>query len=232
MTPAARERLQVRLPLLAFSGAAWLLLLAEPHAMHRSRAEASALMFAAMMVPLMAAPLRHVREQSFAGRRLFAMALFTAGYALVWIAAGVVLIEIAARVEAAWAIVLIAAWQCSPLKQRCLNRCHAHSPLSAFGWEAGLDVLRFGLTHGLWCIGSCFALMLLPMLFPRGHLGVMWFVTLWLAGERLEAAAAPRWQLRGPAKMLRILIGQASAAVSTIVTSTATSRREMPPSPC
>jgi len=34
-------------------------------------------------------------------------------------------------------------------------------------------------------------------------------VTLWLAGERLEASGPLQWQLRGPAKMLRILIGQA-----------------------
>lgn len=209
MTPAARERWHVRLPLAAVSGAAWLLLLAQPHAMHGSRVAASALMFAAMMMPLMAAPLRHVREQSFARRRLLAMALFVAGYALIWIAAGVALVEAATRIHAVLAIILIAAWQCSPAKQRCLNRCHVHPPLSPFGLAADFDALRFGLTHGLWCLGSCFALMLLPMLSSIGHLAVMAAVTLWLAGEKLEAPHPARWSLRGPAKTVRIIAGQA-----------------------
>ena len=50
-----------------------------------------ALMFAAMMPPLVIAPLRHIRDRSFAKRRARAMLLFVAGYAGVWLAAGVVL---------------------------------------------------------------------------------------------------------------------------------------------
>jgi predicted metal-binding membrane protein len=215
MTPAARERLHIRLPLVALSGVAWVLLLTQPHALHHSPVAASALMFAAMMVPLMASPLRHVREQSFVRRRLRTFALFVAGYALVWIAAGVVLVDAAMRISAATrvssalAVILIAAWQCSPAKQRCLNRCHAHSPLSAFGRAADYDVLWFGLTHGFWCMGSCFALMLLPMLATRGHLAAMAAVTLWLAGEKFEKPNPPQWALRGPAKTVRIIAGQA-----------------------
>lgn len=209
MTPAARERWHVRLPLLAVSAAAWLLLLAQPHAMHRSPLAASALMFVAMMVPLMAAPLRHVREQSFAARRPRAIALFVAGYALVWMVAGVVLVDAAARIQSVLAVVLVVAWQCSPAKQRCLNRCHAHPPLAAFGAAADLDALGFGVKHGLWCLGSCFALMLLPMLLTRGHLAAMAIVTLWIAGERVDRPGRPQWALRGPAKTARIIAGQA-----------------------
>jgi len=210
MTPEAHERLRVRLPLLAVCLAAWLLLLARPHAMHQSRMAASVLMFAAMMAPLMASSLRHVREQSLARRRLRAMGSFAIGYALVWIAAGMALGEAALRIPAAAAIVLVAAWQCSPAKQRCLNRCHAHPPLAAFGIAADFDALRFGLTHALWCAGSCSALMLLPMLWPPAHLAAMAAVTLWLAGERLSAPQPPQWTLRGPAKTARLIAAQAS----------------------
>jgi len=220
MTAAARERLQVRLPLFAVSALAWLLLASRPHAMHGSsvpaRLAASALMFAAMMVPLIGPPLRHVRDRSFARRRPRAIALFAGGYSLLWIAAGVALLLAAGSITAAAdsplvlpaVFVAAAVWQCSPARQRCLNRCHTHATLSAFGPSADRDVLLFGLRHALWCIGSCFALMLLPMLFARGHLVAMAVATLWLAGERLEAPMSPRWRLRLPGKTLRIIAGQ------------------------
>jgi predicted metal-binding membrane protein len=90
-------------------------------------------MLAAMMSPLMIAPLRHVQERSFAKRRARAMLLFAAGYMAVWMATGFGLQ--AAALAARWAaptplvcLGLAAAiallWQVSPVKQGCLNRCH------------------------------------------------------------------------------------------------------------
>lgn len=215
------------MPLLAVSAAAWLALVLQPHeaavcTMPSLRwapvplSVASALMFAAMMVPLIGAPVAHVRDRSFARRRVRAVALFVAGYGLPWLAAGVALLLLAAwiagsgsAIAVAAAIAAIALWQCSPAKQRCLNRCHAHGELAAFGVRADLDALRFGLTHAWWCIAACAGLMLLPMLFVRGHLPMMAVVTLWLAGERLDRPRPPRWQWRGPAKIVRIALGQA-----------------------
>lgn len=226
MTPAARERMRVRVPLLAAAGAAWLALaLAPGPAAHGSMHAASGtpaslaahalLMFAAMMLPLSAAPVRHVRDRSLASRRGRAVALFLAGYALPWIAAGVVLLAAAGWVAAAGPAVApalagaaVAAWQCSPRKQHFLNRCHAHPALAAFGAKADLDALRFGVSHAWWCMGSCAALMLLPMLFTRGHLAAMAVVTLWLAGERLEKPLPPRWRWRGPDRIVRLAVAQ------------------------
>jgi predicted metal-binding membrane protein len=172
-------------------------------------------MFVAMMVPLSGTPVAHVRDRSLARRRWRAVALFMAGYALPWIAATVLLLLaaqwiLAAKSPALWALALagIAVCQSSPWKQRTLNRCHAHPTLPAFGARADLGVLRFGVSHAVWCMGSCVALMLLPMLFTRGHLAVMAGVTLWLAGERFEKPMPPRWRWRGPGKAVRIAIGQ------------------------
>ena len=61
------------------------------------------------------------------------------------------------------------AWQCSPAKQVCLNRCHALRELAAFGRAADTDALIFGATQGVWCAGSCWAWMLLPLLLPGGR---------------------------------------------------------------
>jgi predicted metal-binding membrane protein len=171
-----------------------------------------------MMAPLIGAPIGHVRDRSLARRRRRAAVLFASAYALPWVAAGVVLLTVARWIVAsgspvAWALALItvALFQASPQKQRCLNRRHGHPALAAFGARADLDVLRFGLAHAAWCIGSCFALMLLPMLVTRSHLVVMAAVTLWLAGERLERPAQPRWRWRVPVEIARVALSQARA---------------------
>lgn len=234
MTRAARERMQVRVPLLAASGVAWLVLLLQPDGAHGggvcampgmqmgasppsfgALAGGAALMFAAMMLPLLGAPVGHIRDRTFARRRPRAIALFLGSYGLLWTAAGVLLMLLAAGIASAAspyviaaAILAIALWQFSPAKQRCLNRCHAHGGLAAFGAAADLDVLRLGVRHAAWCIASCSGLMLLPMLFPRAHLASMAAMTLWLASEKLERPMAVEWRLRGPVKIVRIAVGQ------------------------
>src|SRR5689334_21239144 len=84
------------------------------------------LMLAAMMPPLVAGPLRHVRERSFASRRVRAMSLFVIGYAAVWMIAGMGLQLMAfaaqwATSDARLCFVLSASaamlWQVSPAKQ-------------------------------------------------------------------------------------------------------------------
>lgn len=220
-TPAAWERRRAQAPLLIVAAAAWVALIGAQGA-HGGAHGAPAppvlhalLMFAAMMLPLAGPPVIHVRDRSLARRRPRAVAIFLAGYALPWMAATVALLAVAAWVGAAGsvlvvalAVVLIAGVQCSPFKQRCLNRCHAHPALAAFGPRADRDVLRFGVSHSLWCIGSCAALMLLPMLVHAGHLVAMAAVSLWLAGERLERPVPPRWRWRGPGMIVRIVVAQ------------------------
>jgi predicted metal-binding membrane protein len=129
-------------------------------------------------------------------------------------AAGAVLTALAALlapvsfVPALVAAAIATAWQFSPLKQRALNRCHAHRALAAFGRAADFDALRFGWTHGVWCVCSCWAMMLLPLLMPCGHLAAMAFVSLWMLAERFEGPVAPRWRLRAPVTAARIVIAQ------------------------
>jgi predicted metal-binding membrane protein len=131
------------------------------------------IMILAMMPPLLAPPLLHVWRRSLTDRRMRAVMLFASGYALVWLVAGGLLTGGALVVAAAASalglppiaiIVLIAlAWEATPAKRTCLNRCHARPPLAAFGVRAETDVLRYGVTHGFWCVGTCGALMMLPL---------------------------------------------------------------------
>jgi len=96
-------------------------------------------------------------------------------------------------------------WQASPFKQRCLNRCHSHRPLAAFGFAADLDVFRFGLEQGLWCVASCWAAMLFPMLLPEGHFIAMAAVAVLMFCERLDPPRAPAWRWRGFGTAVRSL---------------------------
>lgn len=176
-----------------------------------------ALMLVAMMSPTLIAPVHHVLKHSFKRRRAWSVALFLVGYAAIWMAAGGVLVTATlmlnllgppSYVPAVGLGIVALVWQCSPMKQRCLNRGHNHSELAAFGIAADLDALRFGITHGVWCVGSCWALMLFPMLLLEGHLAAMAAVTFLIISERLEQPRPLSWSLRFRGKLMRILIAQ------------------------
>jgi predicted metal-binding membrane protein len=106
--------------------------------------------------------------------------------------------------------IVAAIWQCSPLKQLCLNRSHNHRELAAFGIAADVDSFRFGAAHGGWCFGSCWALMLLPLLISSGHFVMMAIVTFVIISERLENGRQLSWSIRFPDKLLRIMVAQCS----------------------
>ena len=176
-----------------------------------------ALMLVAMMSPTLLAPIQHVRERSFKRRRARSVTLFVIGYAAIWMAAGGALMAAMLTLNllapqsylpAVGVGIMAFVWQCSPVKQRCLNRGHNHSELAAFGVAADLDALRFGITHGVWCVGSCWALMLLPMLLLQGHFAAMAVVTFLMTSERLERPRPLSWRLRFPGKLMRIVVAQ------------------------
>ena len=173
-----------------------------------------ALMLTAMMAPLLIPALRHVHARSLRSRRWRAMGLVTVAHVAVWTVGGIVLLAVASALrsvtghaELAVLLGLVAAlsWQLSPLKQHCLNRHCAHPPISSFGRAADHDALRFGGTHAAWCLGSCWALMLVSLLAPAWHLAVMLVVSVWMWVEPLDRPAAPAWRVRLPLRFLRIV---------------------------
>ena len=187
------------------------------------------LMLAVMTPPLLVAPLRHVRERSFAHRRARAMFLFVIGYAAVWMIAGMGLqvLALAAQLAVSDTLVCLALsasaailWQVSPAKQWFLNRCHRRPQLAAFGAPADHAAFGFGLTHGTSCVGACWTLMLLPLFAGQGHVLMMLVVMLFAFAERLESPAPLAWRWRGPGKALRIIAAQARMhlAPRTVIT--------------
>jgi len=194
------------------SSISWQLLLASnPTA---SLARAWALMLIAMMSPTLVPSIYHVCLGSFARRRARSIAFFVAGYGAVWMAAGGVLLAVKMVVKglapqsylpAAVVGLLALVWQISTSKQTCLNRCHSHRPFAAFGIASDWDLLCMGVEHGLWCAGSCSALMLFPMLLPQGHCVAMGAVCALMYCERLDRPKTPSWRWRGFGAAFRYL---------------------------
>jgi len=133
-----------------------------------------ALMMAAMMLPAVA-PVAGAYSRSFKQRRRRQLVEFASGYLLVWAGsglpafAGALLVDrlsglntFAPRAVAAGALVAVAAYQLTPLKRMCLDHCR--SPLSQLlhyaGFRGRLRDLRVGMHHGAFCLGCCWALML------------------------------------------------------------------------
>lgn len=176
-----------------------------------------ALMLVAMMSPLIVPEIHHIRFTCLRCRRARSIALFVAGYAGVWMTFGAVLasaelayLALAPETYVSTIVMGLVAviWQISPFKQRCLNRCHDRPPLQVFGLKADLDVVRFGWSRGVWCVGSCGGLMVFSVSLPAGHLMAMAAVAILVFCERLEDPEPPRWKMRGLGKAGRMMVAR------------------------
>ncbi len=69
------------------------------------------------------------------------------------------------------------AFQWSPLKYACLRQCRTPMSFLMTSWRDGTGgALRMGLEHGAFCLGCCWALMLL--LFVLGIMNLVWIAAL------------------------------------------------------
>ena len=91
------------------------------------------------------------------------------------------------------AVVLLAGlYQFSARKRWCTMR--GQSPVAAA--ERGADLLGQGITIGVNCVGSCWALMLLMFALGHGHIGWMLLLGVIMAGERLTPRRWAGWLTR------------------------------------
>lgn len=162
------------------------------------------LMIAAMMLPttlpLLAIFRRLIDARPDAGMLTAAV---LAGYSLAWLAFGVVAygIDSAVREAAAtsgwlvahgWVVgsVVIAgagAFQFSDLKYRCLERCRTPFGFVNARWHGRrplAESFRLGVDHGLFCVGCCWALMLVTFVVGMGNIGWMLVLAAAMAAEK------------------------------------------------
>jgi predicted metal-binding membrane protein len=168
------------------------------------------LMMLAMMLPS-AAPmiLLHatVSRRRDPGRGVRRALLFALGYVAVW--GGFALTATAAQ----WALervalltatmatgsallaslifVAVGIYQFTPLKQACLRHCRSPLEFLAGHWrQGGRGALTMGASHGGYCLGCCWALMLL--LFVGGVMNLAWIagLAMFVLLEKLLPAGA------------------------------------------
>jgi predicted metal-binding membrane protein len=101
--------------------------------------------------------------------------------------------------------ILIAAgiFQWTPLKYACLRHCRSPVGFLAEHWQPGMPrALNLGLLHGLYCVGCCWALMLL--LFVGGVMNLLWIggITAFVLIEKLAPYRAQEGRLSGLALVL------------------------------
>ena len=162
------------------------------------------LMIAAMMLPT-TLPIVEMFRRIVAGRadRSRLVALLIVGYLTAWLAFGLIAHALDALLRSfaegfpwiamhAWvvgAIVLGIAgvFQFSALKYRCLDKCHTPFGFITARWRGrapAREALRLGLDHGAFCIGCCWALMLIMFVVGTGNVGWMLALAAVMAAEK------------------------------------------------
>lgn len=129
-----------------------------------------------------------------------------AGYGLVWLgfaAAAAVLqaaLMRAALLDASMAststlfsgavFMAAGAYQFSALKHACVTRCQQPLPFFAANWSPRpREVFRLGVRQGLYCVGCCWAMML--VMFAVGAMNIVWMAALGfiMAAEKVAATS-------------------------------------------
>jgi predicted metal-binding membrane protein len=151
-------------------------------------------MIVAMMLPSSLPMARHyagvVKRQGLGWRALY---VFLGGYAVVWTAFGAIafmgdvnvhrVVDSTSWLQAhPWLIAgstlaVAGGFQFSSLKNRCLTQCRQPFAFLVHQRLRGVNSpFRLGLSHGLFCLGCCWALMLL--MFAAGVANMVWMAGL------------------------------------------------------
>jgi predicted metal-binding membrane protein len=149
-------------------------------------------MMIAMMFPTVAPiTLAFASVTRSRGEGYLSTAVFIAGYLLVWAAAGLIPLAVMQATNLVWVappswigrlagLVIVASgiFQFTPLKDVCLRACR--SPLAFvmthdFGGGAR-SAMRAGISHGIYCLGCCWALM--AVLVVLGLMNLAWMAVI------------------------------------------------------
>lgn len=155
------------------------------------------LMAIAMMLPSAAPMIRTYCEiadtAAAKGERVVHPLVLVAGYLVVWLAASfgfallTCVVQVATgsavdplgSVAAAAALVVAGLYQFSGLKEACLRKCRNPFNVLFARWTVRPSgIFALGLGQGLWCLGCCWALML--VMFSVGVMNLFWMALIGL----------------------------------------------------
>jgi predicted metal-binding membrane protein len=116
------------------------------------------------------------------------------------------MMEVASAEAGAALLVIAGIYQLTPWKHACLTTCQSPMAFLARRWRSGRwGAVRMGAEHGVYCVGCCWALMLL--LFAGGvmNLTVILALTVFVAFEKLAPVGA--WSARVSGLLLLVAAG-------------------------
>ena len=118
---------------------------------------------------------------------LFGVTVYASDWGLHEAAERIAWLEANAWLIGAGTLALAGLYQFTPLKYKCLDKCR--SPLSFIiehwrGRDEAVQALRLGVSHGLFCLGCCWSLMLLMFAVGVGSLGWMLALGALMAVEK------------------------------------------------
>lgn len=171
------------------------------------------LMSVAMMLPSAAPMIRTYCEiadtAQLKGEPVVHPLVLVAGYLSVWLAASVLFAGLSIVIQAitasrpgdpvqgiagAAALGIAGLYQFSGLKDVCLKKCHdPFSTLFARWSSKPARIFRLGTEQGLWCLGCCWALML--VMFAVGIMNLFWMalISLFTLVEKQGTKRFPTW---------------------------------------
>ncbi len=147
--------------------------------------------------------------------------VLTAGYVVVWLGAAAALAALqilfarlslldpamasASPLFSGAAFIGAGLYQFSALKHACVTQCQQPFPFFFANWTAEpRGVFRLGVRQGLYCLGCCWAMMLL--MFAVGVMNVVWMAALGNRDDDRETRI-PRRASRARSGVVFILVG-------------------------
>lgn len=141
---------------------------------------------------------------------LFGMIVYSGGWALQEIIGRSAWLGANAWVLGAGVLGLAGAYQFTPLKYHCLDKCRSPLSFVTEHWQGSRErsqSFRLGVHHGVFCVGCCWSLMLL--MFLVGAAGaLLWMLVL---GAVMAVEKNVSWGRRMSAPLGVLLIGAALA---------------------
>ena len=155
-------------------------------------------MIVAMMLPSSVPMLKlFAKASSNQSQSQQALFIFICAYVTVWAGFAIALFGLDIGLhqwvwlrEKSWlysgfTLVVAGAFQFSSLKQQCLQVCRHPFSFLTHHYEQGLlGAWKIGIYHGLYCLGCCWALMLVMFVIGVGHLTWMLLLTVVMTMER------------------------------------------------
>jgi len=115
------------------------------------------------------------------------------------------MLELQNRPLSAALLMIAGAYQFTGLKRSCLNHCRSPAELIVERFRPGTaGALRMGVEHGFYCLGCCWALMLLLFVGGIMNLWVIAAISLFILAERLIPRGTQVGRISG---LLLILAG-------------------------